>query len=117
MEKHRKRSVRPKQGELPGVEGIKDKKLRALGDEFIELRDSKAELAKDMTACEAKIMDRMKELDLRVFVFGDQEMRITDGKKHVKVKTIKNEGQEEEEEQGESDSSGNGVPDEDTVPN
>lgn len=92
----RERSKRPKQGDLPGVEGIKDKKLKALGDEFIDLRDNKAQLAKDMTACEAKIMDRMEELDLRVFVFGDQEMRIDPGKRHVKVKTIQNEGQSED---------------------
>lgn len=93
----REKSRRPRQGDLPGVEGVKDKKLKALGDEFIDLRDNKAELAKEMTACEAKIQDRMKELDLSVFVFGDQEISIKAGKNRVKIKTIKTEGHEEEE--------------------
>lgn len=79
-----------------GVGLVKDKKLTKLGDEFIDKRDSKADLAKEMTALETKIKDRMAELNIEVYRFGDQEMRIELGKAHVKVKTVKNEGVEEE---------------------
>lgn len=88
--------ARPKAQDLPGVEGegvapIKDKKLEQLGDEFIEIRDKKAELATELTGIETKILDRMREKGIEVFRFGDQEMKLKPGKTHVKVKTIKSE--------------------------
>lgn len=72
-----------------GVGVVKDKKLTKLGDEFIEKRDQKAQLATELTALETKIKDRMAELGISIYRFGDQQMEITLGKSHVKVKTIK----------------------------
>lgn len=72
-----------------GVAPVKDKKLEALGYHFIELRDQKSELTEGMTAEEVKIKDRMKELGIVVYRFGDQIMTIKDGKAHVKIKTVK----------------------------
>lgn len=90
---------RPKQEEIdlgadPGVGQVKDKKLERLGYEFIETRDQKAELAEKLGEIETKIFDRMGELDLRVYRFGDQELSIKDGKRHCKVKTVKTENEQ-----------------------
>ena len=91
---------RPAQEEIPmegkGVAPVTDKKLTKLGEDFIDKRDSKATLAEEMTGLETKIKDRMAEVGIEVYRFGDQEMRIKLGKAHVKVKTVKNEGADEE---------------------
>jgi hypothetical protein len=91
---------RPKQEEIPlegkGVAPVTDKKLTKLGEDFIDKRDAKATLAEELTGLETKIKDRMAEIGVEVYRFGDQEMRIKLGKAHIKVKTIKNEGAEEQ---------------------
>lgn len=79
-----------------GVAPVKDKKLDTLADDFIEKRDKKAKLAEDMTALEAKIVERMKEIGAELYRYADREVRIEQGKAHVKIKTVKNEGVEEE---------------------
>ena len=86
--------ARPKNQELPGmvgpgVEKFTDKKLDKLGDEFVDLRDQKAKLAEEMTAVEAKILDRMTECDIINYRFSDQLMFVKPGKNHVKIKTVK----------------------------
>lgn len=80
-----------------GVAPVKDKKLDALADDFIEKRDKKAKLAEEMTAIESKIIDRMKEIDAELYRYADREVRIEQGKAHVRIKTVKNEGAEAEE--------------------
>lgn len=91
---------RAKQEEMPlkgtGVEVVTDKKLIALGDTFIESRDAKAELATKMTETEAMILNRMDELKLKVFRFGDQIVTAKTGSTHIKIKTVKAEGQDGE---------------------
>lgn len=82
-----------------GVAPVKDKKLDALCDQFIELRDQKSELAEGLTAVETKILDRMNELGITVHRFSDQIASIKAGKNHVKIKTVK------------ADSGGDGAPD------
>src|ERR1017187_441327 len=88
--------ARAKQGEIPlkgtGVEITTDKKLIALGDSFIDLRDSKAETTTQMTKVEKNILERMKILNLQQFRFGDQLAVLSTGKQHIKIKTVKVEG-------------------------
>lgn len=94
--------ARPRQEEMPiegpGVGQVKDKKLERLGYEFIETRDQKAELATQLGEIETKIFDRMAELELKCYRFGDQILEIKDGKRHCKVKTVKTENEETGEE-------------------
>lgn len=84
---------RPKQEEIAlegaGVAPVKDKKLDALCDKFIDLRDEKAALAEKLGQTEAQILERMAELGITIHRFADQEARINPGKSHVKVKTVK----------------------------
>lgn len=91
-----KTSKRPKQNEMPlkgyGVEIITDKTLIELGDKFIDIRDTKAELVTQFTKTEGAILDRMAILGLERFRFGDQLAVLSTGKKHIKIKTVKNEG-------------------------
>lgn len=75
-----------------GVAPLKDKKLDGLCDQFIDIRDQKAELAEGLTAAETKILDRMNELGITVHRFSDQIATIKTGKNHIKIKTIKGEG-------------------------
>lgn len=94
---------RPKEEDLPGVEGpgvapVKDKRLEGLADDFVEDRDAKSELAEKMTATEAKIIDRMLELNIREFKYADKVVRIKPNKTHVSVKTVTNDGVDSEEE-------------------
>lgn len=100
-----KPSKRPKQLEAPltgpGVETMTDKKLIALGDEFIDLRDQKAVLATQLSDTEKNILARMDELGVQVFRFGDQEIKAKAGARHVKIKTVKVEGGEAGDENGE----------------
>lgn len=73
----------------PGVGVVKDKKLDALADKFAELRDEKADLATKMTKVEQDIIERMVEIKCRIYRYDDREVKIKDGKPHVKVKSIK----------------------------
>lgn len=86
--------ARPKAQDLPGVEGpgvapVKYKDLEKPGDEFVELRDDKAELATKMTGVQTKIIDKMIEKGITKYRFSDQEIELIDGKRKVKVKTVK----------------------------
>lgn len=87
---------RPKQTELqvegPGVSPVKYKDLDKLGDEFIEIRDKKAELAEEMTATTAAIVKAMHEHEIDIYRFGDQEIEIVSGKEKIKIKTVTAEG-------------------------
>lgn len=93
---------KPKQEEIPmegpGIAPVKDKKLDALCDSFIDTRDSKAKLAEELGETEAKILDRMGELGIKVHKFGDQIATIKEGKNHVKIRTVKAESNGEAEE-------------------
>lgn len=85
--------ARPKQDDLPSIEGegvapVKDKKLNSLCDKFIDIRDSKALMAEELTAVEKNILERMDELKITVHRFGDQIAQIKPGKSHVKIKTV-----------------------------
>ena len=51
-----------------------------------------------MTATEAKIIDRMLELNIREFKYADKVVRIKPNKTHVSVKTVTNDGVDSEEE-------------------
>lgn len=93
--------ARPKAQDLPGVEGegvapVKDKKLEALADSFVDKRDEKAQLAEQMTAIESKIIDRMVELGTREFKYADKVVTIKIGATHAKVKTVTADGVEED---------------------
>lgn len=90
---------RPTQEEIPmegaGVAPVKDKKLDTLCDKFIELRDSKAATATQIGETEGKILERMDELKITVHKFSDQIASIKTGKNHVKIKTVKVDGDED----------------------
>lgn len=45
-----------------------------------------------MTATEAKIIERMEELKVPVFRYSDREVRLKNGKTHIRIKTIKVDG-------------------------
>lgn len=75
--------------EGPGVAPVVDKKLDALCDKFIEIRDEKAALAEKLGETEAKILDRMMELKISQHRFSDQVAIVKEGKSHVKIKTVK----------------------------
>ena len=94
--------AKAKQEDIPGVEGVgvsivKDKKLEALADAYVEDRDEKAEIAERMTGTETKIVGRMVELGITTFKYADKVVTIKKGAVHVKVKTVKNEGAEDTE--------------------
>ena len=92
---------RPKQSEIPmegaGVAPVKFKDLDRLADSFIEIRDEKARLATELGELEHKIAEAMTEHGISKYMFADQEMVLTQGKTHVKIKSVKNEGVEPEE--------------------
>lgn len=98
------KNKRPKQEELdvtgPGVEVCKDKKLIALGDEYIDTRDEKAALATKLTELDASMQTRMAEIGVEVFRFSDQIVTLKKGATHVKIKTVKASTVEEEVQQG-----------------
>lgn len=73
----------------PGVGIVKNKKLDALADKFTELRDEKAALAEQMTATEGKIIEEMWASGIKIYRYADREVRVKDGKAHVKVKAVK----------------------------
>ncbi len=73
----------------PGVAQEKYKDLDRLGDEFIELRDKKAETATKMRTVEKKLAEKMSEKGITRYRFGDQEMLIKIGPTHIKIKTVK----------------------------
>jgi len=83
---------RAKQTEIPmegkGVAPIKDKKLDALCDKFIDLRDERSKITEKIGDTEAKILDRMGELKITLHRFADQLAEIKEGKPHVKIKTV-----------------------------
>jgi hypothetical protein len=85
--------------EGPGVALPKDKVLDKLGDKYIELRDKKAKLAEEITALDKKAVDRMTEMGITRYRFGDQEMIVKPGATHIKVRSVQvgNENGEGEE--------------------
>lgn len=94
FKKRRGRPAKLKPQDLPAMDGpgvavVKDKKLDALCDEFVEVRDEKAALAEKLGELEAQILDRMVELEITVHKFSDQVATIKPGKNHVKIKTVK----------------------------
>lgn len=73
----------------PGVGANRNKKLDALADKFAELRDEKAALATKMGQTEEKILEEMQASGIKLYRYADREVKIKDGKAHVKVKTVK----------------------------
>lgn len=71
-----------------GVERVEDAGLEALGDELDDLRTKKRKLAEKITAAEGKAIERMKELDIKVYRWSDREMVLAVGSDHVKVKSV-----------------------------
>lgn len=76
------------ENEAPGVGIVKDKKLDALADKFTELTAERANVSEQITATESKILDRMAEVGIRVYSYGDRVVKIKDGKPHVKVRQV-----------------------------
>ena len=73
----------------PGVGVQKDKKLDALADKFSELVEERAGVSENITKVEGQIIDRMKEIGVKVYKYADRVVKIKDGKAHVKIKTVK----------------------------
>lgn len=75
--------------EGPGVSPLKDKKLDKLGREFRDLRDQITTVSEQKTANESAILERMKELGIKVYRLDDQLLSVKPAKRHVALKTIK----------------------------
>lgn len=88
---------RPKQSVIPlegkGVAEVIDKKLTTLADDYMDTRDQKATLATKLNELEKKMLDRMGELGITKYRFSDQLLERKDGAVHVKIKTVKVEGE------------------------
>lgn len=85
---------RPLPQDLPGVEGPgvsppKFKDIDRIADQFVEVRDEKAELATKLGELEKKIIEKMGEHGLDKYRFSDQEIIVKHGKNKVKIKTVK----------------------------
>lgn len=94
--------ARPKQTDLggmtgPGVELPKHKDLDRLGDEYIDVRDRKAELATELGTIEKKIIDKMEQKGLLTYTFSDQQIVRKQGKSKIKIKTVKVDTEKEPE--------------------
>lgn len=77
-----------------GVAPLRYKDIDRLADKFIEVRDSKAELAKELTKIEGRIAEAMEEHGITKYTFSDQEVILKPGKAHVKIRTVATEGVE-----------------------
>lgn len=89
-----KRNGRAKAVDLPGITGRgvaieTHDDLDEMGDELEDLRTKKSKLAEKITTVEKKALDRMAELGLTKYRFTDRIMEISEGKDHVKVKTVR----------------------------
>lgn len=78
--------------EGPGVSPVKDKKLDNLGRKFRDLREESASIGEQKTKNESEILERMKELGIKVYKLDDQLLTVKPAKRHVALKTIKAEG-------------------------
>ncbi len=93
---------RPKSEDLPGIEGEgvappRYKDIDRLADKFIDVRDQKAELATQLTKIEGQIAEAMADHGIAKYKFSDQEVILKTGKTHIKVRTIKVEGNDGKE--------------------
>lgn len=89
-----RKNGRMKIQELPamrgkGVELVTYPDLDKMGDELDDLREKKSKLAESITKVEGKALDKMKTLGLNRYRFSDRVMEVTEGKDHVKVKSVK----------------------------
>lgn len=75
---------------------FKDKKLESLADKYADLRDEKAKLAEEMTALEGKVIERMQEIKFSTVRYADRLITIKQGKAHIKIKTVTNDGADED---------------------
>lgn len=96
-----RRNGRVKAVDLPGITGRgvaieQHDDLDEMGDELDELRTKKSKLAERVTEVEKRALNRMGELGLASYRFSDRIMQISEGKDHVKVKTVKS-GDDDEE--------------------
>ncbi len=86
-----------------GVSIPRYKDLDRLGDQFITVRDQKAELATKLGETEKKIIEKMREHGLTKYRFSDQEAVYKPGKDHIKIKTVKAEADGEPPTDGEDE--------------
>jgi len=92
--------TRPKQGDLPAIEGegVAQPRIKAIdvaADKYVDARDTRMEHT--VKECKARdtLVEKMREHGLTSYRYGDHEVKIKDGKVGVKVKNI--DGTEEEE--------------------
>lgn len=95
-------SSKPVPQDLPAMEGpgvgiLKDKKLDQLAGKLDTLREEKSKLAEDITQVEKSAHERMCELEIKQYRYGDRLMFINPGKDHVKTKAVKSDGVDEDD--------------------
>lgn len=92
--------------ELPGIEGpgvapFKDSALTKLGGKLDDLRDQRATLAEQITQAEKSAVERMIELGISRYRYGDREMILKPGNAHVKTKEVKGDNSDDGEDEAE----------------
>ncbi len=89
-------ATRAKAEDLPGMQGpgvgtIKDSALSRLGGKLDDLRDQRATLSENITAAQKSAVDRMLELGISRYRYGDREMILKPGNSKVTTKEVKGE--------------------------
>ena len=84
--------ARPKQEDIPGVEGpgVSKPKFRdidKLADRYIEASDEASGLKTEMEELELSIIGKMEEHGLGVYQFSDRQITIKAGKQKIKIKS------------------------------
>src|SRR5260370_1083147 len=86
--------TRPKQSDLGGIEGegvapVRHKDLDKFRDQLEDLQDRRASLTEKITTLEKRTLERMTELGINRYRFGEKEMLIKPGNPHVKIKQVR----------------------------
>lgn len=92
---------RIKQGDLPAIEGegVAPKRIKALevaADNYVDRRDTRMKLTEEEVAARSKLAELMKQHNLTIYRFGDEQVEVKPGKDKVKVRKV--DGTETEDE-------------------
>lgn len=101
-------ATRPKADDLPGMDGpgvapFKDSALTKFGGRLDDLRDQRATLTEEITQVEKNAVERMVELKISRYRYGDREMILRPGSAHVKTKEVKGDGADNGSEEEDDD--------------
>lgn len=100
MAKHKtkskgKRTTRPRQPDLPGMESRMYADLHEEARQYAEIRDERMELNEREAKLKERVLNLMHEHGLKVYRYEEVEILIEPGEENVKVR-IKREKEKEE---------------------